>query len=191
MKTRCVQTLLLGALLLPGCFLGTANRSRQELAEETATARATCQSGNDDACSSYIADQYIASHCAFGNQPGAQTGLGALIILTTGTWNLIGTDCAQRVRQIVTVYAACQHGDKASCADIDVAVSQAQERQAAAQAASERSALAAQWAQAQALSAQARAAQQQTRQLQLQSLPRLTTTNCTPTGLGGVSCTQF
>jgi hypothetical protein len=90
------------------------------------------------------------------------------------------------------------HGDKASCADIDVAVAQGQERKEQAQAAIMRSTLAAQWAQAHAQEAQAqseesqaRALQQQARQIQLQGLPRPVTTNCLTNGLRGVNCTQY
>ena len=150
--------------------------SLKYLREQTNQHRGDCakaKSSDDTACLLYAGDLYISDHCwtYYGQFPS------------------IDITCAHSIEQKVNLFIECKSGNQPSCVDMQYSLYAANEQRQAQQDALQRSLVQAQWAQAQA---QGEAAvQKQTRQLQLQSLPRPVTTNCQPNGLGGVNCTQY
>lgn len=139
-----LSVLLILAVLFSACFLPASIRSQRALAEQTGTDRQACQGGDDDACTEYVADQTIADHCPLGYSPAGSSILGGMTLLLTGSLTYVSQTCAGEIRQAATTFIACRHGDKASCADVQLTIARGQEEV-------ERSFLAAQWAQAEAL----------------------------------------
>ncbi len=180
MKFLCLALLV---SLVSGCVdieaqqrqADIARVSLKYLSEQMDQHRGDCEkakSSDDDACLLYRGDLYISDNCrtSYGQFPG------------------IDVTCEHSIWHGVHIVSECKGGNQPSCVEIQHLIATAEQQRQARQDALQRSFVAAEWAQAQAQASQAAAIREQTRQLQLRSP---TITNCTPTGLGGVNCTQY
>jgi hypothetical protein len=113
------------ALLFMTVGCASNQQAQQTLAKDTAADDAACQHGDSDACTKYMTDQFIASHCPVVQQPAY--ALFPALLIFSGQWNNpVDADCAERARNMERTVMDCRHGDETACADIDQARAQAQ-----------------------------------------------------------------